>query len=93
MSSSSDREYYIATRSGIITSTPIDDLPSRNYITFLSQIGTASSLSGDRVEDGLQSQRASKDLLRRRNYIFVNSSHYEQILFFHKKLTIKSFID
>lgn len=93
MSSSSDREYRTATIGGIFASTPIDDVPARNYTTSLSQIGTTSSLSGDRTEDGLQSQTASKDLLCRRNYIFINSSHYEQILLFHKKLTIKSLID
>ncbi|EFN73966.1 hypothetical protein EAG_05210 [Camponotus floridanus] len=60
MSSSSDREYHTVTRDGIFASTPIDDVPARNYTISLSQIGTASSLSGDRIEDGLQSQRANR---------------------------------
>lgn len=85
-SSTSDQECRTSIIKGIFASTPIDDIPARSYITSLSRIGTTSSLSGNSTEDKLQSQTASKDLLCRHNYIFVNSSHYEQILLFHKKI-------
>lgn len=73
------------TISNILASTPVNDAPARRYTTSLSRIDTNSSLSEGKTEGRLQSQIASKDLLCRHNYIFVNSSYYEQIHLFHHK--------